>query len=250
MSVGQLKRDNPYIFNSWRGLLYTEKGKKAGISDEWKDFLTFFNDVYPTYKKDLVLRRLDRTAPFSKENFIWVNKDEAVLLKDNLIKLNYNGEYLYLSELADKYNQSLAGIRLRYHRYKDTYTTEEIIFGRKKLKKKPTIDIKELDSEQLRRNKASKMLSAYRIKDKRKGFCCDITVDQMLSIMSQPCIYCGDTNRIGCDRIDNNRGHIVDNVVPCCVDCNKARNENFSFDEMKIIGKTIREIKQARLNKL
>lgn len=250
MSIRQLKIDNPYIFNSWRGLLYTEKGKKAGTSEEWKDFLTFFNDVYPTYKKGLVLRRLYHNKPFSKDNFIWVTKEESVLLKDNLIKLHYNGETLYLSELADKYNQSLAGIRLRYHRYKDKYSIEEIIFGKKKSPKRPTIDITELDSNQSIRNKASRMVSAYRIKDKKKGFECDLTVEDMIQIMNQPCVYCGDIHRIGCDRIDNNKGHTMSNVVPCCVECNKARNDNFSFEEMKIIGKTIREVKRSRLNNL
>ena len=58
MSIRQLKIDNPYIFNSWRGLLYTEKGKKAGTSEEWKDFLTFFNDVYPTYKKRISSKKI------------------------------------------------------------------------------------------------------------------------------------------------------------------------------------------------
>lgn len=84
-----------------------------------KIFLTFFNDVSPTYRKGLVLRRLYKDKPFSKENFIWVTKEEAPLLKDNLIQLTYKGETLYLSELADKYNQSLGGIRIRYFRHKE-----------------------------------------------------------------------------------------------------------------------------------
>ena len=61
-------------------------------------------------------------------------------------------------------------------------------------------------------------------------------------MMSQPCIYCGSTKDIGLDRIDNKKGHSKDNVVPCCYICNTARNSNFSFEEMKILGKTIKEI--------
>lgn len=53
---------------------------------------------------------------------------------------------------------------------------------------------------------------------------------------------------IGCDRIDNSKGHTYDNVVPCCYVCNCARNNNFSFDEMKILGKTIKKIMEDRLN--
>lgn len=42
--------------------------------------------------------------------------------------------------------------------------------------------------------------------------------------------------------------HTKNNVVPCCIECNTARNNMFSFEEMKVLGKTIREIKQNRAN--
>ena len=66
------------------------------------------------------------------------------------------------------------------------------------------------------------------------------------NITTKPCFYCGDTNRVGCDRIDNSKGHTKDNVVPCCYDCNCARNDNFSHEEMIMLGKTISEIKSKR----
>jgi hypothetical protein len=59
-------------------------------------------------------------------------------------------------------------------------------------------------------------------------------------------VYCGDTKRIGCDRINNNFGHVKNNVVPCCYECNCARNSNFSYEEMRILGKTIAKIKKDR----
>lgn len=69
-TLARIKEKNPRIFNSWRSMLYTEKGKKAGCSEEWKDFEVFFNDVSPTYKHDLVFHRIDTSLPFSKDNFI------------------------------------------------------------------------------------------------------------------------------------------------------------------------------------
>lgn len=41
-------------------------------------------------------------------------------------------------------------------------------------------------------------------------------------------------------------GHTVQNTVPCCRECNTARMDNFSHEEMKIIGEAMREIKTAR----
>lgn len=47
---------------------------------------------------------------------------------------------------------------------------------------------------------------------------------------------------IGCDRIDNNKGHSIDNVVPCCNICNTVRGNNFTVDEMKLLGSLIKKI--------
>lgn len=44
-SCRELKENNPYLFNSWRSILYTEKGRKAGVVDEWRKFPTFYKDV-------------------------------------------------------------------------------------------------------------------------------------------------------------------------------------------------------------
>lgn len=36
------------------------------------------------------------------------------------------------------------------------------------------------------------------------------------------------------------------NVVPCCYECNLTRRDRFTFDEMILLGKKIREIKDDR----
>lgn len=248
--IGDLKNKYPYVFGSWRSILYTKKGRKAGVCDEWRDFRTFANDVLPTYKKGLVFRRMDTKKPFSKTNFIWCTKEEAVFLQSNLCWLEYKGEVLTLKQIADKYNVSLSGLKVRYYRReKMNYTLDEIVFGRKRMRgAREQKDI--YDKGVNIRNKASRMISAYRNKDKKMGVSVtDIDTDWLIEhILTQPCVYCGDTKRIGCDRVDNSKGHTKDNVVPCCVECNTARSNNFTFDEMKIIGKTIKSIKEQRNN--
>jgi hypothetical protein len=42
--------------------------------------------------------------------------------------------------------------------------------------------------------------------------------------------------------------HIKANVVPCCPDCNIARSNNFTHEEMLIIGRAVAKVKSARLD--
>jgi hypothetical protein len=92
------------------------------------------------------------------------------------------------------------------------------------------------------------LISHYKYNDKKRGFICDLTEEWTKeNITSKPCIYCGETKDIGCDRIDNSKGHTKDNVIPCCLICNQTRMNNYSFEEMIRLGLVIRQIKQDRL---
>lgn len=45
-------------------------------------------------------------------------------------------------------------------------------------------------------------------------------------IIATGCCYCGETSlRMTLDRVDNNRGHTKDNVVPACIRCNYTRKD-------------------------
>lgn len=63
----------------------------------------------------------------------------------------------------------------------------------------------------------------------------DLTPEWIIeNIFSKPCAYCGETDwhNIGCDRIDNSLPHTIDNVVPCCCECNKKRGR-MDYNEFK-----------------
>lgn len=245
--IGDIKDQYPRIYNSWRAIIFTDKGKRAGHAERWANFRNFFNDTKDGYEAGLVLRRKDIFAPWGPDNFVWVTTEEAGSMKAGTF-LEYNGEIHSFKEWAEITGSSLHGIKLRYYRREQhNYSTEEILYGRKHLRnsKKP------LDKGSTKvsiRAKASKMIASYRHKDKSLGLSiCDITIPWMIdNILTKPCVYCGDTQRVGCDRIDNSKGHTKDNVVPCCVECNAARNNYFTYEEMVVLGQTIREIKSKR----
>ena len=73
-----------------------------------------------------------------------------------------------------------------------------------------------------------------------RGLAFELTHAEVLQIIKQPCHWCGDSNgnkltghdlpngRPGCngiDRLDNAKGYIAGNVVPCCWPCNRMKGQ-------------------------
>ena len=66
-----------------------------------------------------------------------------------------------------------------------------------------------------------KLLNTYRWFDKKHGLANDLTHEWFMSnIEGHPCHHCGCDGPMGADRIDNNRGHCIDNLRPACAPCN------------------------------
>ena len=84
------------------------------------------------------------------------------------------------------------------------------------------------------------VISCYKRNAKRRGFEYNLTEEQFKEITQQDCYYCGEKpNNIqkayhnngdytynGIDRIDNNKGYTIDNVVSCCFTCNRAKDKH------------------------
>lgn len=231
-------------FNTWRGIIYTKKGKKIGFPKEWGEYDIFLKDTPQGWEKGKILVRKDTTIPYSKENILWENKGMENL--NQLITLTYNNETKTLLEWCQQLNLNYNGVRTRYFRNKRNYTPKEILYGITIVRGgKKIVDINELEKQE-RRDKISKMLSAYKCKDKKRGLSFNLTREFMERKIFEPCVYCGDTKRIGLDRIDNSKGHTEDNCVSCCYECNVARSDIFSYEEMFVLGKTIKQIKYLR----
>ena len=77
----------------------------------------------------------------------------------------------------------------------------------------------------------------------------DITFEQFLQISSRNCYYCdiepkqcckyentyGDYYYNGMDRVDSKKGYLINNVVACCWNCNKAKASLSQEDFLRLI---------------
>ena len=74
------------------------------------------------------------------------------------------------------------------------------------------------------------------VKGKYNSYKCDanrrnkkewnLTLEEFERIIKQPCAYCGEKGEnglVGVDRLDNNKGYVKGNVIPCCAVCNHMK---------------------------
>lgn len=86
------------------------------------------------------------------------------------------------------------------------------------------------------------LMAQMRNKAKSRNYSFDLTFEQFIEIIHKPCSYCGleSSNNIksykhtlpynGIDRVDNEKGYVLGNVVPACKTCNQAKHRNtFKF---------------------
>jgi len=102
---------------------------------------------------------------------------------------------------------------------------------------------KERASERLRTHRHSSICRDSRKSDKRHGRAGnDLDLEFVRDLIQKDCHYCG--TRLGkmtLDRVDNDKAHTKDNVVPCCVRCNSIRNDMPYAAWMELVP-TIREL--------
>lgn len=74
-----------------------------------------------------------------------------------------------------------------------------------------------------------------------------ITWESYSELRQKPCYSCQYPIVTGLDRIDNVKGHNKDNVLPCCYECNVARSDFWTVQEMiDFIGPAIRLVRENR----
>jgi 5-methylcytosine-specific restriction endonuclease McrA len=88
------------------------------------------------------------------------------------------------------------------------------------------------------------VLDEYKRSAKKRGLVFELSNDEFKSMTGSPCHYCGHPPSTirnfgnanggfifnGIDRKDNALGYTIDNCVPCCFVCNRAKG-TLSIDE-------------------
>lgn len=64
----------------------------------------------------------------------------------------------------------------------------------------------------------------YTQRSKQRGILFQLTFIEFMKLWQSPCFYCSSPiSTIGIDRVDNNRGYTLDNIVSCCIICNRMK---------------------------
>lgn len=93
-----------------------------------------------------------------------------------------------------------------------------------------------------------------------------LTYEQIVNIIlnQKGCHYCGseliyhehskvwnvnNSRAHQLDRKDNNLAYAIDNVVPCCWECNRLKSDRFSYKEFMLLSPILKKIMEERLDK-
>lgn len=63
----------------------------------------------------------------------------------------------------------------------------------------------------------------YKNSAKRRGIDFPLTIKEFKNIIKEPCHFCGKNYSNGIDRKNNEYGYFLDNCLPCCGCCNRAK---------------------------
>lgn len=76
----------------------------------------------------------------------------------------------------------------------------------------------------------------------------NLTEEEYTAAISKPGFYCGGPLPIGSsgiDRLDNSRGYVSGNIVPCCYTCNNMKNSTLTWQETLVAVRAIQEYRRA-----
>lgn len=98
------------------------------------------------------------------------------------------------------------------------------------------------------KGRAYDLWRTYKRFDEQHGYENNLTPEWIIeNIFNHKCYWCGESDwrKMGCDRIDNTKGHTMDNVIPSCSNCNVNRGKK-SFDQYTLTKERISDDPEYR----
>ncbi len=106
---------------------------------------------------------------------------------------------------------------------------------RKEYLKDPTVKRKVNDQAKLRSLKVEYKFARLNTRGTWNNRKVSISLEQYKELINKGCIYCSkalcDETGYSLDRISNEQSYTVENVVPCCKNCNRMKNNLLTVDE-------------------
>jgi len=175
-----------------------------------------------------------------------INKDRLLKQSKEHYQKNKDTEKIRCKEYHNKNKEKIAATQKIYTANNKPARKEYIKKYYAKNKEKYVIYSKKYH-ESVRTTPKYKF-SRYKRGAKVRGIKFELSFYQFISFWKKPCEYCGDEIKtIGLDRLNNDKGYSMDNVVPCCTDCNRMK---MAMDKNRFIEKCFKIIKNNKFNNM
>ncbi len=94
---------------------YGARGVK--LDEKWLDFSGFLADMGESYSEGLTLERIDNNGNYCKDNCKWATRKEQARNRSSCLVVDFRGERMNLSALAEKYSVPYPLLLDRYTRW-------------------------------------------------------------------------------------------------------------------------------------
>ena len=146
--------------------------------------------------------------------------------KDGLMSYCKQCNKEYQAEWSTNHKENFKANSAKWRAKNPTYNAEYHQANKEKIAE---YQAEYCDPQKNPRGWAKRIVNSYKKMDRERGFDPNQTISAewfLQNIAYRPCAHCGlqAIGLIGCNRLDNTKGHTIDNVEPCCFKCNAREN--------------------------
>ncbi len=180
------------------------------------------------------------------KNYYTKNKKKIQEKYKNYYKENKKIILKKAKNYRKKHKKSISKMKKKYHqknKEKFNLRSKNYYHNNKKRVRKTTISW-------LKSSRGRFMMAKHAAKKRKLVW--NISYEEYTNINQNKCFY--STKHIlpeqgsGLDRIDNNKGYLINNVIPCCTNCNLGRANRYTVTEWKIMINALEDHKEKQLS--